>query len=142
MNMFVPVLSLIAGAYWVIRGFVDYGFWVRKGPGGGFLPVIAGLIVVVFSIVVIVSNLKDKEPVPFARKVLIPILAMLGLGLGCYVVGMIISMALFLFCWLRFAEKRKTLGSLAISIITTSILYSIFVLWLSVPMPQGVLGIL
>jgi hypothetical protein len=141
MYMIVPVLSLIAGAYWLIRGF-DYGFWVRKGPGPGFLPVIAGAVVVVCAIVIIIANIRDKNHLHFTRKVFVPVLAMLGLGLGCYVIGMIMSIALFLVLWLKIAEKRSTVETLLISVITTATLYGIFVFWLSVPMPKGFLGIL
>lgn len=141
MSMLVPVLSLIAGAYWVINGF-DYGFWVRKGPGGGFIPIVAGAVLIVFSIVVIFTNIRDKEPCHFTRKAFVPVLAMVGLGVGCYVVGMIISMAFFVFLWLKAAEKRSVIESLLISVITTAILYGIFVMWLHVPMPKGMLRIL
>lgn len=141
MSMLLPVLSLIAGAYWAIKGF-DYGFWVRKGPGGGFIPVIAGAVLIVSSLVVLVTNIRDQEPSHFSRKVFLPVLAMVGLGVGCYVVGMILSMALFLFLWLLLAEKRKMWASFLISAVTITILYSIFVLWLHVPMPKGVWGIL
>lgn len=141
MSMFVPVLSLVIGAYWVMRGF-DYGFWVRKGPGGGFIPVIAGAVLIVSSIVVIIMNIRDKHPVHFTRKAFIPVLAMVGLGVGCYIFGMIISMVLFVFLWLKLAEKRSVFESLLISVITTAILYGIFVVWLHVPMPKGMLRIL
>lgn len=137
----VPVLALIGGIFWVIYGF-KYGFWVRKGPGGGFLPILSGTMVAVFSIIMLLSDRKDKSPSEFTLMAFMPAAGLLALALSSYLFGMVISMALYIFLWLKLFEKYKTVGSLMISVCCTTVIYFVFVLWLSVPMPKGILGIL
>ena len=139
---FIPVLSLILAIYMVFSGFVKYGFWVNKGPGGGFMPILGGIIVIIFSILILLESKKDDSDIDFTWKALVPAGALLALVLCSYVVGMVISMALYIFIWLRFVEKHKVTSSLYISLSCTVVVYFIFVIWLSVPMPKGLLGIL
>lgn len=138
----IPVISLLGGIYWVYMGFDNYGFWVRKGPGGGFMPVVGGTVVIIFSILVLNILRKEKSDFDFTWKAFIPAGALLGMVLCSYLLGMIISMALYIFVWLKFVEKHKLLSSLLISLCVTASIYAIFIGWLSVPMPKGLLGIL
>lgn len=141
MTKVVPVLAIITGFYWVIQGFV-YGLWVRNGPGGGFLPAVGGLMAIVFSLVVLWKGRKEKTPSEFTWTAFLPAAALLGMVFLSYLVGLIISLAVFIFLWLILAEKWKPLNSLAISLGTLTTIYCIFVLWLNVPFPKGILGLI
>ena len=136
MKKVVYIFSIIMGLYWIINGFI-YGFWVRKGPGGGFLPIIAGFMAIIFCVVALVSDRKDKSPSNFTFKALLPVAALLGLVLLSYVVGMIASMAIYVFIWLKFIEKHTTKSSLSIGISCAAVIYVLFVFLLKVPMPTG-----
>ncbi len=139
----IPVASIIASIYWIVMGFTKYGFWVRRGPGGGFLPIIGGIIVLVFSILLLLSHRKNKDDkVEFSWLAFLAPAGLLALVLCSYLLGMIISMALYIFLWLFICEKYKWTKSALISFCTVAIIYAIFIVWLSVPMPKGVLGLL
>lgn len=141
MKKIVPILSILTGVYWVIYGF-KYGFWVRKGPGGGFLPVIAGILAVAFALLVLRVQSKDKSQVSFDWKAFLP-----ALGIGCMLLisqllGLVLSIAIYVFLWLRYMEKYKISKSLIIGVCCSAMIYGIFVLWLSVPLPKGILGLI
>lgn len=141
MKKVVPVLAIIIGLYWVIQGFV-YGLWVQNGPGGGFLPVIGGLMAILFSLAVLWKDRKEKAPSGFTWMAFLPAAALLGMVFFSYLVGLIISIAVFIFLWLIFAEKWNPLNSLVISLGTLVAIYCIFVVWLNVPFPKGLLGLI
>jgi multisubunit Na+/H+ antiporter MnhB subunit len=132
-------LTLILGLYWIIGG-IEYGFWVRKGPGGGFIPVVAGSIGVIFSIVVLIQQRKAESTAKFSWMAFQPVVGILVIIALSYVVGMIISMGVYIFLWLKFIEKHTTKGSLSTGIVTAVVIYLVFVLWLRVPLPTGILG--
>jgi hypothetical protein len=136
LKKFVYIFSIIMGLYWIVNGFI-YGFWVRKGPGGGFLPVIAGIMVIIFCLSALWSDRKDKSPSNFSWMAFLPAAALLGLVLLSYVVGMIVSMGIYIFVWLKYIEKHTTKSSISIGIGTAAVIYAIFVFWLRVPMPIG-----
>ncbi|MFT5873525.1 MAG: hypothetical protein ACI8WT_002472 [Clostridium sp.] len=124
------------GIYWIINGFI-YGVWVRKGPGGGFFPVIAGLMAILFCVLSLVSERKDKSQSNFTWKAFLPAVALIGLIMLSYVVGMILSMAIYVCVWLKYIEHHTTKSSLSIGIGCAAAIYVMFVLWLRVPMPIG-----
>jgi multisubunit Na+/H+ antiporter MnhB subunit len=136
LKKFVYIFSIIAGLYWIING-LSYGVWVRKGPGGGFLPVLAGSMAILFCLVALWADRKDKSPSAFNWLAFLPAGALLGMVILSYVLGMIISMAIFIFGWLRFIEKHTTKSAVSIGIGTAAVLYLIFVFWLRVPLPLG-----
>lgn len=142
MQYVAPVLVLLLGIYWVMAGF-GYGLWVRNGPGGGFLPVIGGLLTIVFGISVLLQNKKgNKDAGKFSWRAFLPAVALLATLLLSQLVGMLVSMAIFIFLWLRLEEKEKVSRSLAISLGTVVVVYLVFVAWLRVPFPKGILGLL
>jgi hypothetical protein len=136
LKKFVYILSIIVGLYWIKGGF-SYGFWVRRGPGGGFLPVIAGIMAVLFCVTALWADRKDKSPSRFNWRAFIPAAALLGMVLLSYVLGMILSMAIYIFVWLKFIEKHTAKSAVSIGIGTSAVIYLIFVFWLRVPLPLG-----
>ena len=51
----VLALVFLAGVYWII-GSLQLDLWVRNGPGGGFLPLLAGILCVGFSGVILLRE--------------------------------------------------------------------------------------
>jgi hypothetical protein len=124
----------------------QYGLWFFHGPGGGFLPLIAGTLVFVCGTIILVRSMRGaketKEKITLdIRAVQIIVVGTLTL-FSMYLVGMIIAIFVFLFCWIKFFEKRSFKKSLAISFGTTVFMHIIFRVLLSVPLPRGLLGIL
>ena len=144
MQYVAPIVALLLGIYWVIGAF-DYGIWVRNGPGGGFLPLIGGLLTIVFSISLMLQKRKAKDKdqgEKFSWKALLPAAALLVMVLLSQVVGMLISMAIYMFAWLRLMERETVTKSLAISLGTVAVIYAVFFAWLRVPFPKGILGLI
>ncbi|MCM0650927.1 tripartite tricarboxylate transporter TctB family protein [Clostridium swellfunianum] len=137
MKKFVYIVSIIMGLYWIIGG-VSYGFWVRKGPGGGFLPIIAGIMAILFCLSALWSERKDKSPSGFNWLAFIPAAALLAMVMLSYVLGMVVSMAIYIFVWLKFIEKHTLKSAISIGVGTAAVIYLIFVFWLRVPLPLGV----
>ena len=140
-KMVLIALALL-GAFWIIES-LKLDLWVRRGPGGGFLPLLAGILCMVFSLQVLFQSFKsEKDTSHFDKAALYPIGALLLTLLATYLIGMFFSMIVFVFLWLFFFEKTPFKNSLAVAVIWPSVLYAVFVLWLQCPLPKGLLGLL
>jgi putative tricarboxylic transport membrane protein len=128
-------------------GSVHLSMGTLKHPGPGFFPFLLGLVLVIFSIVLVFKHWeKDKTPQAFwpGRAWLRPLLGVMILG--CYALlvdlaGFLITTFLFLVIWMGVIERLRWRTILSISIGTTVALYLIFSFFLEVPLPQGFLGI-
>ena len=132
---------ILVGAYWCIESF-KIGLWVRKGPGGGFMPLLAGSLCILFSLILLIQDLKKEESTGFQLIALLPIGALLAIILSSYLIGLALSVVIFIFLWLYFFEKMPVLNSILVSVLWPGALYAIFVLWLQTPLPKGLLGLL
>ena len=132
---------ILVGAYWCLESF-KIGLWVRKGPGGGFMPLLAGSLCILFSLIILIKDWKKDAGEAFKPMALLPIGALLVTILASYVIGVALSVVIFIFLWLYFFEKMPIKSSLLVSILWPSALYAIFVLWLQTPLPKGLLGLL
>lgn len=139
MRKIFPILAIAVGIFWIVLSF-RYGLWVRRGPGGGFFPLIGGAITVVFGLFYLIGEIRNPKPASIDPKFLHPILAVLAVLLCSYAVGLVPSMFLFILLWLLLYEKYSFKLSLSLSAGTMAVLYSVFVYWLMVPLPKGWLG--
>lgn len=139
MRKIFPVFAIVLGLFWVVMAF-DYGLWVRRGPGGGFFPLIGGAITAVFSLFYLVMEIRNPQPGSVDRKFIYPILAVLGVLLCSYLIGLLPSMLLYIFLWLWRYEKFSARYSCCVSGGTILVMYAVFVYWLTVPLPRGMLG--
>ncbi len=130
--------SIVVALFWIQQGWFRYGFWVKGTPGGGFLPVIFGLIILVSSIVVMLRARKAPGVSgAMTRSSFIPIgFAVIGVGL---IQAFGISLAVFVFTlvWMKFLSRYSWLKSILVSAVFTGFIYGIFRLWLQVPFPPG-----
>lgn len=134
---------ILLGTYWCITS-ISIGLWVRKGPGGGFMPMLAGALCILFSVIILYQDWKKEatNEEKFKLAALIPVGALLGTILASYVIGVALSVAILIFLWLRLFEKLPLKNSIMVAIIWPGILYAVFVLWLQTPLPKGLLGLL
>lgn len=132
----ISVGFILLGVYWVMSSFT-FGLWVRNGPGGGFLPLLAGILAIIFGGLVLRENIKDGSRGTFNPKVLLPIGALLLIVGGSKIIGLILSIAAYLFVWLRYYEKEPLKVSVMIAIICPAVFYLVFVMWLKAPLPRG-----
>jgi len=130
---------ILAGFYWCVSG-VEYGLWVRRGPGGGFMPLLAGIFTIVFAVWMMLAARNEKVSAELASwHALLPIAGLVGVLAGSYVVGLIPAIALFLVLWLKVVEHYPLKFSLVTGVSSAAVLYLVFGVWLQVPFPLGVL---
>lgn len=137
----ISVAFILLGVYWVISA-LSYGLWVRNGPGGGFLPLLAGILAIIFAALILRENIKNNLPANFNPKAMIPVAALLAIVVASKIIGLILAIAVYLFVWLKYYEKQSLRQSTLIAVICPLILYLVFVMWLKAPLPKGILGLL
>ena len=125
----------------------DYPYWGPNGPGSGFLPVWLSVAMGVLAVLLLVGARRTGTPgAPWLpagdglRKLLIVVVATIVLVSLLPVVGMLPGAALFLVGILRFLEGYPWRRTLSIAAGTAVASYLLFIYWLKVPLPVGVLG--
>ena len=139
MRKIFPVFAIVIGAFWVYMAATEYGLWVRRGPGGGFFPLVGGLLTSIFGLFYLIGEIRDLKPGHVDIKFLYPILAVLAVLCASYGMGLLPAMLAFIFFWLWKYEKYTLRLSASVAACTVAGLYAVFVYWLMVPLPKGVL---
>lgn len=141
MTYIIEIFSIIAGLFYIYMGAVEYGWWKGISISGGFMPIICGGLVVIFSVLMLVKKIRSKEKMEkIDIKALLPVGAMALILLLNYLLGLIGACIIVAFLWLKFVEKYAWLKSLVISVVMFICVYGIFRMWLNVPFPTGLLG--
>lgn len=136
---FIDVMLLALGIAAVYAGVFDLGFWSRFTPGGGFMPSLIGVFLIFICALSLLDKHKASVSAKFAPKLLLPPLAILAVLGMTNIVGMFPSLALMVFCWLKFVEKYSFGKSAIISFGIIFVTYAIFGVWLRVFFPSGLL---
>lgn len=116
-----------------------------KHPGSGFLPFGLALCLIALSLALIIKSWKENaSPAPFwpQRTWLRPLLGAAIFVFYALVIqrlGFLLSTFSFLIIWTRLIERVRWRTLIGISIATTAGLYFIFVFFLEVPLPKGLL---
>lgn len=132
-----PILVILLGFYWIAGAF-EYGLWVRKGPGGGFMPLVAGIAAILFAIwTMILQRNETVSPELASWHALLPIVALVGVVLFSYIIGLILSVAVFIILWLKVVERHHAKFSVLTGLVSAGIFYAVFGVWLQVPFPLG-----
>ena len=140
-------------------GINEYGMWI---PGvsadTGFIPTVFGAIVLLFSVVKLVKDIKayvasrqgeaavEKSAVSFKDvlvklKPLLPAVTAILAILLIKFLGMVIGTYPSLFFYMKVVNNDKWVKSLWVTAVITLFFYAVFVLWLKVPFPRGIFGI-
>ena len=106
--------------------------------GPGFLPLIMLGATIVCCVILLLLDLKDKTDAT-VKKESIPKMLLYIMGTGLLIfcmehVGIILSVAVYIFSIIFFVEKHPPLTALKVSLITSVLIYAIFHIWLKVPM--------
>lgn len=133
------IATALVGGIFLYLAIFDVGFWDPvKGPLGGFYPALASCVLIPVCLVSAVQSLK-QESSPFNRDDLKVALGA-GVTIALFkVIGMIASIALFLFLWVRIVEKRSWLFCAKFTVIIAGIAWLVFDFWLNVKFPTGMI---
>ena len=133
---FLVLLALVAGLMMPEAMGLPKDSQYTIGPG--FLPLIMLGATIVCCVILLLLDLKDKTDATVKKesipKMLLYIMAT-GLLIFCMEhVGIILSVAVYIFSIIFFVEKHPPLTALKVSLITSVLIYAIFHIWLKVPM--------
>jgi putative tricarboxylic transport membrane protein len=139
------ILLALAVAYTATAG--RYTYWAASGPGSGFFPFWLGLVLAGLSTLLLVSAVRQPDPGPAwlptghgaARLVVVVLVTAAFIALMPFV-GMVLGSAVFLAVLLRMLEGHSWRATLAVAVCAAIGNWALFVLWLKVPFPVGVLG--
>jgi len=148
--------EIIGGIFWLLLGIIftilatGYQIGSVTQPGPGFLPLGVGLLLIVFSLVILgqgLQSLKNLEAVvPFSKpgglkKVAYIVLLLLVLGFFFEETGLLITVFLLLTLSMLVAELKSWKKIIFLGLVTTLGVYILFVLLLSQQLPRGFLRV-
>ena len=135
----IPLVSLAVGIIWIYYSLSQYGFWhPTRGPVVGFVPTLMAGVLAVVSILGLLKSFKEKDEPDRLENWTIVLVASIVFSL-VFLLGMIISLLIFVTVWLKWYEKTGWKDTIIVLVISFAISYGVFVLWLKVPFPQGVI---
>lgn len=114
-----------------------------SGPGPGFFPVVLGLLLQPVAVLLVVGGRTVGEKPDWSRSGLRAVGAgALALAVTIWLVswlGMLVTAGLYTLVWLRLVGRYPWPRVVALAAGTVLAVYLIFVLWLRVPFPTGIL---
>ena len=139
-------LLLIFGAGFVV-GARQYPYWTPTGPGSGFLPFWLGLAMAALAIGLLVGATRRPDAgsawLPGGRvlvRIVVVIVATAAFIWLLPILGMTVATFLFLVGILRFLEGHTWLATIGVAVATSAVNWLVFIRWLNVPFPVGLLG--
>ena len=124
----------------------QYSWWGPGGPGSAFMPFWLGLVMAVLAVMLLVRSLRNPWPghswLPRGEG-LRDLLVVLGVTAAFIallnVTGMVIGTALYLLVMVRYLGRHPWWTTAAIAIAAAGFNWLVFVHWLRVPMPEGII---
>ena len=126
----------------------QYQWWGSGGPGPAFMPFWLGLVMALLALGLLVKSLQRQDPgeawlprgeglrdLSVVLGVTVAFVALLN------VLGMVIGTALYLFILVRYLGRHRWWVSGAIALGAAGFNWLVFVHWLRVPFPEGMLWI-
>lgn len=138
MEKSVKFFLFLIGAYALYTSF-KYGIWVDNGPGGGFIALFIGLILMILCGYSFLKEKSEVFKVNELKKALIPFLGILFTLLIIKIFGFLIAIAIYILLWLTLIEKYRWFKATMIDLTICAFMYAVFSLWLRVPFPNGIL---
>ena len=126
--------------------------WLSDGMsiGGGLLPAFASGLLILLVIIEIVNTFrKEKIDKAYFQKTIRDVnwkdMIPLGIGvlclIGSWLIGLFLTLTVMLFCWLKVLSKYSWKKSAVVTVCVMAFLYGVFKLWLQLPLPHGLLGL-
>ena len=141
------VLLLLFGVWFAAVALRNYTYWGATGPGSGFFPFWLGVAMAALAALLLVRAVREPEPGPAwapRGRGLVRFLGILGGGVAFVVLlpwlGMAVTTVLFLVGILKGLEGHSWVTAVGVALATAAANWAVFVWWLRVPFPAGVLG--
>lgn len=142
----VPALVILGLSAALVLDTRKLSFWADTTPGPAFVPVwlaIAGAVLFVLRLLEArrLQTAPEWPDRPALRRVALVLGGLVAVPLLSPVLGLIPALALLIAFLLLGVLRRPLVPSLATLAVTIGLIYAIFVGWLRVPLPTGILGI-
>ena len=140
-KVIVPVVACAIGILFASIAFGQYGFWdsVAMKPTKGFFPGIISIGLIALSVLAFINGLKSPTAEFRLINWYVP-LAVLLIIAATYVIGMIPSLLIFVFLWLKVYEKQSWTTTIIALLIVSFIVIGCFRIWLDIQFPIGFIG--
>lgn len=136
----VPLVIAAICALFIYTGLTKFGFWdATSGPTPAFVPTIISVVLFVICILGFVTSFKDTKESKFYKEEFLVIGAAILIIAATFLIGLLPSLAVFLVLWLKLVEKTSWKTTILIFVVVMAIVIGVFVLWLGVPFPEGLI---
>ena len=140
------VLLLAFSAAFSAGALKQYSWWGPGGPGSAFLPFWLGLVMAILAVMLLLKSLRDPERgadwLPRGEG-LRDMLVVLGVTIAFVallnVLGMVIGTAVYLAVLIWYLGRHPWWTTLGIAVAAAGFNWLVFVHWLRVPMPEGII---
>lgn len=152
MERYDRIISLI----WIALGIGQcmeswvLGLGSMSEPGTGFIPFVVGLVIIVLSAILLLESSIEVKKNPGRkvsrwsdthwRRVIYIVILLLAYALLLPKLGYLIATFLVLVFLLKSGEPIKWPAAIIVAILTSTISYLVFGIWLSVSFPKGILS--
>ncbi len=148
---YISGLALFGIAVILLFAAIRLPLMSQFGPGSGFFPVILSVLLGLLSVIIIIQtwwknrHVKTLEKTPKIlgsekKKYFIYLGLFFAFSLFLEKLGYFLSMVLFLGFILKYVEKQSWKTTCGIIILSGLVSYFLFVKFLAVPLPEGVLS--
>ena len=141
-------LLLVFSVAFAAGALKQYQWWGSGGPGPAFLPFWLGLVMAALAIGMLIRSVRDKNPGAawFPRgEGLRDILVVLGVTTLFValmnVLGMVIGTAIYLGVLVAYLGRHRWWVTIGVALAAAFFNWLVFVHWLHVPFPEGMLWI-
>ncbi|MEV1177315.1 tripartite tricarboxylate transporter TctB family protein [Nonomuraea sp. NPDC049784] len=134
----------------VAMAAASFGYGITKDGGQvgpGFLPLVSGVALAVLSAACLLQSVRRAVPAseeddPQRVRTLWTVFAMLLVALLLVpLTGFLVAFGLLVFAVSAFVEKQRLVPAAGVAVAATLVIYAVFVLFLGVPLPGGLLGV-
>jgi len=146
-DRFAGAALLALGVAFAAGALKQFAYWGENGPGPAFLPFWLGLAMALLALALFVGALREKDPGEAwfprgegLRRLLVVLGATVALVALLDVAGMVVGTFLYLVGLFRFVDRQPWRLGVAVALGVAALDYLVFVHWLHLPMPVGMLG--
>lgn len=137
----VPLCIAAVCAVFLITGLRKFGFWnaTQKSPTPAFVPSIICVLLIAICLITVLTSLKESGKAAYHREEFLVIGTAIAIIVCINVIGMLPTLGIFVVLWLKLLEKASWKTTLIILAIVMAIVVGVFVLWLGVRFPNGMI---